>query len=216
MASSLIKPSYRGRKSLSSQIIPKEFGGRQARVYIKNRIANNPVSQCSGFGRPDGRVGRAEVRSPFQSSRSPTRKHFCLPPAPHPSRGGLQRQAGIPGHSFSPYQHQEVVEVKTDPARSLRPQLLPSAWPPPANLESLEVKSVSRGTSPPQCLQDNPLPVPGSKLLFRDFFISLSHFQGLFLGIRTACLSRFTFSVYLTHLDLSGKIISVEGLSRSH
>lgn len=125
VASSLIKLSYRGRKSLSSQIILKEFGGRQARVYIKNRIANNPVSQCSGFGRPDGRVGRAEVRSPFQSSRSrsltpPSRegysKHFCLPPAPHPSRGGLQRQRWRLGHSLSPRQHQEVAEVNTDPA----------------------------------------------------------------------------------------------------
>lgn len=160
MASSLIKPSYRGRKSLSSQIILKEFGGRQARVYIKNRIANNPVSQCSGFGRPDGRVGRAGVRSPFQSSRSPTRKHFCLPPAPHPSRGGLQRQAGIPGDSFSPLQHQEVAEVKTDPARSLSSQLLPSAWPPSANLESLEVKiGVERHFSIP-VLAGQPTPGP--------------------------------------------------------
>lgn len=91
VASSLIKPSYRGRKSLSSQIIPKEFGGRQARVYIKNRIANNPVSQCSGFGRPDGRVGRAEVRSPFQSSSF---SHSVI-------QGRLQ-QAFLPASSASP------------------------------------------------------------------------------------------------------------------
>lgn len=33
-------------------------------MYIKNRIANNPASKCSGFGRPDGRAVRARVRSP--------------------------------------------------------------------------------------------------------------------------------------------------------
>lgn len=177
MASSLIKPSYRGRKSLSSQIILKEFGGRQARVYIKNRIANNPVSQCSGFGRPDGRVGRAEVRSPFQSSRSPTlpsregySKHFCLPPAPHPSRGGLQRQASIPGHSFSPHQHQEVAEVKIDPAQSLSSQLLPSAWLPSGNLESLEVKiGVERHISIP-VLPGQPTPGPWYQAAVWGFF----------------------------------------------
>ena len=67
-------------------MILKEFGGGRARVYIKNRIANNPVSQCSGFGRPDGKAGRAGVRSPFQSSSM-----LALP-----SRDGVQRTLATP------------------------------------------------------------------------------------------------------------------------
>lgn len=74
---------------------------------------------------------------------------------------------------------------------------------------------MSRGTSPSQDLRDNLLPVPGTKLLLGDFLISLCYYQSLFLGIETACLSRLPFSVYLTYLDLSGKILSIEGLSRS-
>lgn len=60
-------------------------------MYIKNRIANNPVSQCSGFGRPDGKVGRAGVRSPFQKqqhahSAFQGRRTVNTPDsAPHPS-----------------------------------------------------------------------------------------------------------------------------------
>lgn len=114
-------------------------------------------------------AGLEELKSeaPFKAAASPTlssregySKHFCLPPAPHPSRGGLQRQAGIPGHSFSPYLHQEVAEGKTDPARSLSSQRLPSAWLPSANLESLEVEiGVERYFSIPG-LEGQPTPGP--------------------------------------------------------
>lgn len=64
-------------------------------MYIKNRIANNPASKCSGFGRPDGRAVRARVRSPswltlhWLCSRGGGGKPASMPapPFPHPYSG---------------------------------------------------------------------------------------------------------------------------------
>lgn len=62
-------------------------------MYIKNRIANNPASKCSGFARPDGRAVRARVRSPSwliahwfcsPGGGSGRQGSMSAPPFPHP------------------------------------------------------------------------------------------------------------------------------------
>lgn len=57
-------------------------------MYIKNRIANNLASECSGFGRPDGRAVGATGRSPSQlNSHQHCRPEGVVntpqPPCPH-------------------------------------------------------------------------------------------------------------------------------------